>query len=194
MACKKLTSGDLVISVPEEMLITAKTSEQSDIGKQLTQLHVRLKPLLMLCVFILYEKHRGKSSFWHPYISTLPKSFNTPAYFNEEELNTLPSSLREQCITQIKTVRESYEELKGLLQSSNSKLYEQFLDFLTFDEFRWAWFVVNTRSVYKASKKVTSPVAMGTLQTENSYALAPVLDLLNHTDMAEVYIRMTFHI
>lgn len=194
MACKKLTSGDLVISVPEEMLITAKTAEQSDIGKQLTQLHVRLKPLLMLCVFILYENHRGKSSFWHPYISTLPKSFNTPAYFNEEELNTLPSSLREQCITQIKTVRESYEELKGLLQSSNSKLYEQFLDSLTFDEFRWAWFVVNTRSVYKASKKVTSPVAMGTLQTENSYALAPVLDLLNHTDMAEVYIRITFDI
>jgi len=35
---------------------------------------------------------------------------------------------------------------------------------------------------------------MGTLQTENSYALAPVLDLLNHTDMAEVYIRMTFDI
>ena len=188
MACKKLTSGDLVISVPEEMLITAKTAEQSDIGKQLTQLHVRLKPLLMLCVFILYEKRRGKSSFWHPYISTLPKSFNTPAYFNEEELNALPSSLREQCKTQIKTVRESYEELKGLLQSSNSKLYEQFLDSLTFDEFRWAWFVVNTRSVYKASKKVTSPVAMGTLQTENSYALAPVLDLLNHTDVAEVCI------
>lgn len=196
MTCRKLNSGDLVISVPEEMLITAKTVGQSDIGKQLAKLS--LKPLLMLCVFILYEKHRGKSSFWHPYISALPSSFNTPAFFNEEELNALPSSLHEQCITQINTVHESYEELKGLLESSTGILEKTFLDNLTFDEFRWAWFVVNTRSVYKAGQVhvhvVTSTVAMGTLQTENAYALAPVLDLLNHTDTAEVYIRRTFDI
>ena len=192
MTCKKLNSGNLVISVPEEMLITAKTAEQSDIGKRLRKL--RLKPLLMLCVFILYENHRGKKSFWHPYISTLPKSFNTPAYFNKEELYALPSSLREQCITQVNTVHESYKELKELIESSTSTLDKQFLDNLTFEEFRWAWFVVNTRSVYKASKVFASPVAMGTLHTENAYALAPVLDLLNHTDTAEVYIRRTFDI
>ena len=192
MACKKLNSGDLVISVPENMLITAKTAEQSDIGKQLITL--RPKPLLMLCVFILYEKHRGKSSFWHPYIITLPWSFNTPAYFNDEELNALPSSLREQCTTQIIAVHESYEELKGLLESSTDVLEKAFLDNLTFDEFKWAWFVINTRSVYKADKVVTSTIAMGTLKTENAYALAPVLDLLNHTDTAEVSIRKTFDI
>lgn len=192
MTCKKLNSGDLVISVPEEMLITAKTVKESDIGKQLIKLP--LKPFLMLCVFILYEKHRGKSSFWHPYISTLPRFFNTPAYFNEEELNALPSSLHEQCVTQVNIVHESYEELKGLLESSTSIVDKKFLDNLTFHEFRWAWFVVNTRSVYKAGKVATSPVAMGTLQTENAYALAPVLDLLNHTDTAEVYIRRTFDI
>ena len=193
MTCKKLNSGDLVISVPDEMLITVKTAEQSVIGKRLTQLRLD-KPLLMLCVFILYEKHRGISSFWHPYISTLPRSFNTPAYFKEEELNALPSSLREQCTTQINTVHESYEELKGLLENSTGILEKTFLDNLTFDEFRWAWFVVNTRSVYKAGKVITSTVAMGTLQTENAYALAPVLDLLNHTDTAEVSIKRTFDI
>lgn len=190
MTCKKISSGSLVISVPEEMLITTKTAEQSGIGKRLIKL--RLKPLLMLCVFILYEKHRGKSSFWHPYISTLPRSFNTPAYFNDEELNALPSSLNEQCTTQINTVHESYEELKRSLESCTGILEKTFLDNLTFDEFKWAWFVVNTRSVYKAGKVVTSMVAMGTLQTENAYALAPVLDLLNHTDTAEVYIRRNF--
>lgn len=190
MTCKKISSGGLVISVPEEMLITTKTAEQSGIGKRLIKL--RLKPLLMLCVFILYEKHRGKSSFWHPYISTLPRSFNTPAYFNDEELNALPSSLNEQCTTQINTVHESYEELKRSLESCTGILEKTFLDNLTFDEFKWAWFVVNTRSVYKAGEVVTSMVAMGTLQTENAYALAPVLDLLNHTDTVEVYIRRNF--
>lgn len=188
ITCKTLNGGDLVISVPEEMLITTKTAEQSEIGKQLLKLHVKLNPLLVLCVFILHEKHRGKKSFWSPYISTLPRSFNTPAYFSEEELNTLPSSLHEECIKQIKTLSDSYEELKGLLENYSSVLDKEFLDLLTFDEFRWAWFVVNTRSVYKADKTVASSVGMvtSTLQMENAYALAPVLDLLNHTDTAEV--------
>lgn len=188
MTCKKLNSGDLVISAPEEMLITTKTAEQSEIGKQLIKLHVQLKPLLMLCVFILYEKFRGKSSFWYPYISTLPRSFNTPAYFSEKELNALPSSLHEECVMQVKTVSESYEELKRLLEGCTSIVDKKFLDLLTFEEFRWAWFVVNTRSVYKADKVVTSPAGKvtSTLQMENAYALAPVLDLLNHTDTAEV--------
>ena len=189
MACKKLNTGDLVISVPEEMLITTKTAKQSEIGKQLTQLHVQLNSLVLLCVFILYEKYRGKSSFWYPYISTLPRSFNTPAYFSEEELDALPSSFREECAMQIKTMRESYEDLKGLPEACTSVLDKNFLDLLTFDEFRWAWFVVNTRSVYKAEDYVaTSPVGMATstLQMKDTYALAPVLDLLNHTDTAEV--------
>ena len=190
MTCKKISSGGLVISVPEEMLITTKTAEQSDIGKRLIKL--RLKPLLMLCVFILYEKHRGESSFWYPYISTLPRSFSTPAYFNDVELNALPSSLSEQCTTQINTVHESYEELKGSLESCTGILEKTFLDNLTFDEFKWAWFVVNTRSVYKAGKVVTSMVAMGTSPIENAYALAPVLDLLNHTDTAEVIYHGNF--
>lgn len=189
MTCKKLNSGHLVISVPEEMLITTKTAKQSDIGKQLTQLHVQLNSLVLLCVFILYEKERGKSSFWHPYINTLPRSFNTPAYFSKEELNALSSSLHEACAVQIKTVRESYEDLKGLLESCTSVLVKTFLDLLTFDDFRWAWFVVNTRSVYKADDYVvTSPVGMATstVHIKDTYALAPVLDLLNHSATAEV--------
>lgn len=192
MTCKKLASGDLVISVPEHMLITTKTVEQSEIGKLLIKLQLMslLSTNQMLCVFILYEKYRGESSFWHPYISTLPRSFNTPAYFNEEELGALPSCMHQQCETQITTVCESYEELKGFLEHSTSILDKKFLDSLTFDEFRWAWFVVNTRSVYKADEVDTLHVGMATRHTENTYALAPVLDLLNHTDIAEVITRI----
>lgn len=192
MTCKKLASGDLVISVPEHMLITTKTVEQSEIGKLLIKLQLMslLSANQMLCVFILYEKYLGKSSFWHPYVSTLPRSFNTPAYFNEEELGALPSCLHQQCVTQITTVHESYEELKGFLEQDTSMLDKKFLDSLTFDEFRWAWFVVNTRSVYKADEVDTLHVGMATRHTENTYALAPVLDLLNHADTAEVITRI----
>ena len=186
MTCKKLFSGDLVISVPEKMLITTKTAERSEIVKALIKLQPKhsLTANQILCVFILYEKFRGESSFWYPYISTLPRSFNTPAYFNAEELTALPSSLQQHCVTQIKTVRESYEELKGFLEKYTTMLDKTFLDLVTFNEFRWAWFVVNTRSVYEANSLDASPVSMS--KTQDSYALAPILDLLNHTDTAEV--------
>ena len=186
MTYGKLRSGDLVISVPEKMLITSKTAERSKIGETLVEL--RLKRVLstkqMLCVFILYEKYCGDSSFWYPYIVTLPRSFNTPAYFNEEEMQILPSNFQQECVAQIATVTESYKELKDCLEKCSTRLDKNFVDFLTFDEFKWAWFVVNTRSVYKANSMDT--VCEGNLQTDDVYALAPVLDLLNHTDTAEV--------
>lgn len=190
MTPKKLRSGDLVISVPERMLITSKTAEQSEIGKRLVgHIHgLRLNPVLsakqMLCIFILHEKYRGRSSFWYPYISTLPKSFNTPAYFQEDELQLLPSDLQKDCAVQITTVTESYEQLKRCLEKHNTVVEKEYLDFLTFDEFRWAWFVVNTRSVFKEDNMGTASGEH--VQMEDVYALAPVLDLLNHTDTAEV--------
>ena len=190
MTSKKLRSGDLVVSVPENMLITSKTAEKSKIGQELVKLQLNSNPVLsakqLLCIFILYEKYRGSKSFWHPYISTLPKYFNTPAYFNEEEIHALPSNLQQQCIAQITTVQESYEQLKQLLEKHMSVPNKKFVELLTFDEFRWAWYVVNTRSVYKANNLHTFPAGGISLQTDEAYALAPVLDLLNHTDTAEV--------
>ena len=187
MTCRKLSKGDLVISVPEKMLITTKTAERSQIVKTFIKLQPKysLTAIQILCIFILYEKFQGGSSFWYPYIRTLPTSFNTPAYFKAEELSALPSSLQQQCVTQTKTVRESFEELKGYVENDSTMLDKAFLDFLTFDEFRWAWFVVNTRSVFKAN--CMDLLSGSRLQTQDNYALAPVLDLLNHNDTTEVY-------
>ena len=190
MSSKKLKSGDLVISVPEKMLITAKSAERSEIGQELVKLQLNSNSVLsarqLLCVFILYEKCRGSKSFWHPYISTLPRCFNMPAYFNKEEIHALSSNLQQQCAAQIITVQESYDQLKRFLEKHMSVLNKKFVELFTFDEFKWAWFVINTRSVYKANNLHTFPAGTASLQTDEAYALAPVLDLLNHTDTAEV--------
>ena len=188
MTSKKLIHGDKVISVPGNMLITLKTANESKIGIQLSKLQTKhlLSTKQMLCVFLLYEKYRGRSSFWYPYIATLPKSFNTPAYFSEEEIKLLPCDLQNECCVQLMSVKESYKRLKGCLegQSSDCHLDKKFINFVTFDEFMWAWFVINTRSVYKAVSKNT--VCKNRMHSDDAYALAPVLDLLNHTDDAEV--------
>ena len=62
-------------------------------------------------------------------------------------------------------------------------------------DFLWAWHVINTRSVYythpvaaegesELSALVSSQGDRG--DNEDNFALAPYLDLLNHTDTAQV--------
>ena len=187
MTNKSLIHGDIVISVPENMLITLKTANESKIGRQLSKLqtkHLDLSTKQMLCVFLLYEKYRGRNSFWYPYITTLPKSFTTPAYFSEEEIQLLPCDLQSERCVQLRSVRESYKGLIACLEEQSADLDKNFINYVTFDEFMWAWFVVNTRSVYKAVSMNT--FCKNSIQQDDTYALAPVLDLLNHTDTAEV--------
>lgn len=46
---------------------------------------------------------------------------------------------------------EFFEELKGYVENDLIMLDKVFLDFLIFDEFRWVWFVVNIRFVFKVN-------------------------------------------
>ena len=186
MTCKKLKSDDLVISVPSHMLITSQTAEQSNIGSKLAKLKPVMSAKNLLYVFILHEKYREKRSFWYPYITTLPRYFNTPAYFSEKEICVLPVRLQQEFMCHILTVQETYKELKEFFARHISALDKNFVKFFTFEEFRWAWCVVNTRSVYKPDITNTDKAGMAAPWTDDSYALAPILDLLNHTDVAEV--------
>ncbi|KAK2560011.1 SET domain-containing protein 4 [Acropora cervicornis] len=190
MTNKNLIQGDKVISVPGNMLITLKTANESKIGIQLSKLQTKhlLSTKQMLCVFLLYEKYRGRSSFWYPYIATLPKSFNTPAYFSEEEIQLLPCDLQNECCVQLTSLKESYKGLKGCLegQSPDCLLDKNFIDYVTFDEFMWAWFVVNTRSVYKAVGMNT--VCKNRIHGDDAYALAPVKAGFNkHGNKYEIF-------
>ena len=46
-----------------------------------------------LAMFLLHEKLLGNKSFWFPYLSTLPKTFTTPAFLPDNQLATLPPFL-----------------------------------------------------------------------------------------------------
>ena len=189
MACKKVKSGDCVVSVPHHMLITTRTVEKSCLwARVLKKWQSRLSPRQILCAFLIYEKYRGEKSFWFPYIQTLPTTFNTPAYFTEHELKFVPKSCRQECELQVVTLRENYTELSKILEEFGEKVDADFPEAFTFEEFRWAWFAVNTRSVYLASVDKRGSVQSfgGVGGEQDTCALAPVLDLLNHLDTAEV--------
>lgn len=44
-----------------------------------------VSPHTLLCFFASHERIRGEQSFWWPYFRVLPKTFNTPLYFNDAD-------------------------------------------------------------------------------------------------------------
>ena len=60
--------------------------------------------------------------------------------------------------------------------------YPELFDVMNYNNYVWAWSAVNTRCVYMkqpASEYISQ-------EEENHYALAPYLDLLNHSSDAQV--------
>lgn len=60
--------------------------------------------------------------------------------------------------------------------------HPDFTNVMTFEYYVWAWSVVNTRCVYM--KQPLSPHV--SQDEEDHFALAPYLDLLNHSSKAQV--------
>ena len=75
-------------------------------------------------------------------------------------------------------IRQSYTKI---LDYSKRK-WTDFYMLLTYRTFLWAWYVINTRSVYfeRDKSKYLSEIE------EDHLALAPFLDLLNHSTEANV--------
>ncbi|KAK1905519.1 SET domain containing protein 4 [Dissostichus eleginoides] len=164
-ALKTIKSGELIISLPESCLLTTSTVLNSYLGPYIKSWRPRISPLLALCVFLVCERHRGEASDWFPYIDVLPKTYTCPAYFSDDVMAVLPTSVQRKALDQ-------REEVRGI-HSSHLSL------------FRWAWCSVNTRSVFMSHP--SSDFLFG----QDVYALAPFLDLLNHRP--DVQVKASFN-
>ncbi|XP_071954764.1 SET domain-containing protein 4-like isoform X2 [Antedon mediterranea] len=180
MANKSFKPGDTIISIPADLLITTSTVLRTSIGPVIQQ-NPDLTPRQILCVFLILEKHKASASSWCPYISQLPDTYTTPSYFTDDELKSLPKHLLQMAIFQVETVKDEFQKVQSFSQALG-KLDPCYPGLLTYEAFKWAWFVVNTRSVY-----MDPSVSQWKSSCEiDSYALAPFLDLLNHSAKANV--------
>ncbi|XP_038049324.1 SET domain-containing protein 4-like [Patiria miniata] len=127
----------------------------------------------MLTVYLLFEACKGVGSFWFPYIAVLPQMFGTPPFFNERELQLLPKDTCTHAKAQIENVSSAFKELSAFFELLRGT-YPSMSSRLSFERFRWAWFAVNTRCVYMKQEN-----------QQGNCALAPYIDLLNHSPEAE---------
>ncbi|XP_053731671.1 SET domain-containing protein 4 isoform X2 [Synchiropus splendidus] len=173
-ACFSIQSGQLLISLPESCLITTSTVLRSDLGVYIKRWKPRLSAILVLCVFLVFERHRGHDSDWSAYIQLLPQSYTCPAYFSDNVIDLLPANLRQRGLEQRKTLHELHSSSQDFFRSLQPLLKNPAQEVMSYEALRWAWCSVNTRSIFMPQSP--SPYLTG----EDICVLAPLLDLLNH--------------
>ncbi|NXJ61962.1 SETD4 protein, partial [Rostratula benghalensis] len=181
MTTKALRAGDLVISLPEKCILTTDTVLSSGLGEYIMKWKPPVSPLIALCTFLIAEKHAGEKSLWKPYLDVLPKTYTCPVCLEHDVVSLLPEPLRKKAQEQRTIVHELYLSSKAFFSSLQPLFTENTETVFNYSALEWAWCAINTRTIY-----------MKHLQREcfslepDVYALAPYLDLLNHSPNVQV--------
>lgn len=138
-------------------------------------------PLLALCTFLVSEKHAGDRSLWKPYLDILPKAYTCPVCLEPEVVNLLPKPLKAKAEEQRIHVQEFFTSSRDFFSSLQPLFSETVESIFSYSALVWAWCTLNTRAVYM---KHTQRQCFSA--EPNTYALAPYLDLLNHSPDVQV--------
>lgn len=181
MALKDIAVEDILLELPKRLLITTFTVSQSYISKIFLSDKL-YEAQCVLATFLLYEKHLKADSNWKPYIDSLPVSYSNPEFCSKTEKKFLPECITSQLSLLSKMCKVSYLSLMETLKILRSRDFicpHCNLDFdkiITFSDFMWGYYTVNTRAVYLESKESIKINVKG-----DNLALAPFLDFFNHT-------------
>lgn len=180
MATHSVHAGEVLVSIPEEVLVTTNRVMQDVVlRKALHDSHIKFRAMDVLTLFLLYHKFLGEASQWKEYLDSLPGEYSVPAYCSLEEASVLPEVLKVHKLKQDEDVSQCYSNIMAAV--SISAYLQSIFSSLCIEDVRWGWFTVNTRAVYLKNEN-PSPDVMG----NDVCALAPYLDLLNHTHTAQV--------
>ncbi|KAG0726150.1 SET domain-containing protein 4 [Chionoecetes opilio] len=175
MATRAIHSGEVLVSIPEEMLITtSKVIEDSILLAALQKSGIKFRAMDLLALFLLYHRFLGEKSQWKSYLESLPSEYCVPAYCSQEETDTFPEMFKGLKLNQDEDVSQCYSSIQ--IAASASEYLQSLFCSLCIEQVRWSWFTVNTRAVYCKNQKPPRLV-LG----DDTCALAPYLDLLNHT-------------
>ncbi|XP_028612203.1 SET domain-containing protein 4 isoform X2 [Grammomys surdaster] len=181
MSKASLQEGQVIISLPESCLLTTDTVIRSSVGPYIKKWKPPVSPLLALCTFLVSEKHAGSQSLWKSYLDILPKSYTCPVCLEPEVVDLLPRPLKVKAEEQRARVQDLFASSRGFFSTLQPLFAESVDSVFSYGAFLWAWCTVNTRAVYLRSRRQECLSA-----EPDTCALAPFLDLLNHSPHVQV--------
>ncbi|XP_054153403.1 SET domain-containing protein 4-like [Oppia nitens] len=174
-------AGQLLLAIPIQSMITRNTvlDDSPDLPIDGRRRRTELSDVELLTAWIYWERQKAEASHWSDYFQSLPDRFDELPYMwpNVQDIcRSLPVSLATELMAARNTYRRSmakvFDELGLCLLDNNDDNDEQRL-------FNWSFGAVNTRCVY-----------LDTDDCSRSCALAPFLDLLNHSATAKVTVTV----
>uniref|UniRef100_A0A1B0B979 Iron-sulfur clusters transporter ABCB7, mitochondrial n=1 Tax=Glossina palpalis gambiensis TaxID=67801 RepID=A0A1B0B979_9MUSC len=191
---KNLEEGEILIRLPVRSFITINTIENDENFKKNFKNAIFVKePKItfqtLLAFYVLYHSKLKGSSPLEAYITSLPLNFTNPYFCPINELQCLPEAILLCTVKQNREIKEAYQNLKYIFHGND---FEQLY---TLQDFRWSYFVVNTRSIHISVKKLKcennffQPIIAG----DCNMALAPLLDLFNHSDLVKTQPDLIFN-
>ncbi|ERE76708.1 SET domain-containing protein 4, partial [Cricetulus griseus] len=121
-------------------------------------------------------RHAGGQSLWKSYLDILPKSYTCPVCLEPDVVDLLPQPLKAKAEEQRADVQDFFASSRAFFSTLQPLFVEPVDGIFSYSAFLWAWCTVNTRAVYLRSTRQECLSA-----EPDTCALAPYLDLLNHS-------------
>ncbi|KAM5129055.1 actin-histidine N-methyltransferase isoform 1-T3 [Mantella aurantiaca] len=172
-ATREIKAEELFLWVPRKLLMTVESAKNSMLGSLYSQDRILQAMGNITLAFHLLCERADPTSFWLPYIKTLPSSYDTPLYFEEDEVHYLQSTQAiHDVFSQYKNTARQYAYFYKVIQTHPNASKLPLKDAFTFDDYRWAVSSVMTR-------QNQIPTEDGSRVT---LALIPLWDMCNHTN------------
>lgn len=172
-ATRDIKAEELFLWVPRKMLMTVQSAQSSVLGPLYNQDRILQAMGNVTLAFHLLCERANPSSFWLPYIRSLPQEYDTPLFYQQEEVQLLLGTQAVQdFLNQYKNTARQYAYFYKLIQTHPAASKLPLKDSFTFDDYRWAVSSVMTR-------QNQIPLEDGSGLT---LALIPLWDMCNHVN------------
>jgi len=177
-AKKPYKKGDLIVSVPLNLMLTNKTAVETGISLLVAKDEMfQTIQSLPLALHLIIERYKLKSK-WNHYINSFPKYHRLPLYWTIQQLEKAKgSSLLIEIIKQRASIARQYAHTWRLLEKFEDNLIKR--DSFTYDIFRWAYATI-------ISRKNQIPLIGRSGNPVDILSLIPLYDLFNHEDGDEI--------
>uniref|UniRef100_A0A673UI73 protein-histidine N-methyltransferase n=1 Tax=Suricata suricatta TaxID=37032 RepID=A0A673UI73_SURSU len=171
-ATRDIKAEELFLWVPRKLLMTVESAKNSVLGPLYSQDRILQAMGNITLAFHLLCERADPNSFWQPYIQTLPSEYDTPLYFEEDEVRDLQSTQAiHDVFSQYKNTARQYAYFYKVIQTHPHANKLPLKDAFTYEDYRWAVSSVMTR-------QNQIPTEDGSRVT---LALIPLWDMCNHT-------------
>lgn len=187
---RNLKANDLLIEINTDALITIRTIAIDNgftalLHQILVPFGTKISAQCLFALYILYIKYHHRYS---AYIDSIPSTFTVPYFCNNYELKGMSRKIQKKVESQRNIITSIYALLEVKLTNRccmccNQPFIPNLINRTTFE---WAYFGVNSRSVYLDPNVFDNISAISNCLSDTpNLALAPFLDLINHSSTAE---------